>query len=147
MQVRIRVFTVVSMILSTCFVCANGCGSGQMKATDIAASTQTFEDAVAKLSAKDYAGAKESAEVALKGGGLSSDQASELLLVLVEAAIGVGDLELAEAKLAEAESFANDMARVFVLKGLLARKRGDQAKAQTAFDQARSLDPNIRIPD
>jgi hypothetical protein len=49
--------------------------------------------------------------------------------------------------LTEAESSANDMARVFVLRGLLERKRGDQAKAQAAFDQARSLDPSVRIPD
>ncbi len=146
MQIRSRV-VVLSSIFLTALVCVSGCGSGQMKSTDIAASTQTFDDAVAKLSAKDYAGAKELAEAGLKSGGLSADQASELLLVLVEAAIGAGELDLADAKLAEAESVANDMARVFVLKGLLARKRGDQAKAQTAFDQARSLDPNILIPN
>jgi len=138
---------VSSMSLMVSVVCIAGCGPSQMKATDIAASSRTFEDAVARLAAKDYAGAKESAEAALKSGGLSADQASELLMVLVEAAIGAGDMELAAAKLTEAESFANDMARVFVLRGLLERKRGDQAKAQAAFDQARSLDPSVRIPD
>jgi Flp pilus assembly protein TadD len=70
-----------------------------------------------------------------------------MILVLVEAAIGAGELDVAVAKLTEAESTANDMSRVFVLRGLLERKRGDQAKAQAAFDQARSLDPNVRIPD
>ncbi|MFN5272738.1 MAG: tetratricopeptide repeat protein [Planctomycetota bacterium] len=128
-------------------VCVSGCGSSQMKATDIAVSTKAFDDAVTKLTSKDYAGSKESAQVALKSGGLSADQASELLLVLVEAAIGSGDLDLAASKLSEAESFANDMPRVFVLKGLLARKRGDQSQAQAAFDKARTLDPSVRIPD
>lgn len=145
---HIRRFVIANGIIAIAvLLCVSGCGSSQMKATDIAASTQTFEDAVAKLTAKDYAGSKESAQSALKSGGLSADQASELLLVLVEAAIGAGDLDLAASKLVEAESVANDMARVAVLQGLLERKRGDQSKAQAAFDKARSLDPNVRIPN
>ena len=145
---HIRRFVIANGIIAIAvLLCISGCGSSQMRATDIAASTQTFEDAVAKLASKDYAGSKESAQSALKSGGLSADQASELLLVLVEAAIGAGDLELAASKLAEAESVANDMARVAVLQGLLERKRGDQSKAQAAFDKARSLDPHVRIPN
>ena len=146
MQIR-RPIIVNGIIAIASLVSISGCGSSQMKATDIATSTRTFEDAVAKLAAKDYAGSKDAAVTALKSGGLSADQASELLLVLVEAAIGAGDLDLAASKLTEAESFANDMARVFVLRGLLERKRGDQSKAQTSFDKARSLDPNVRIPN
>lgn len=143
-----RLSLVVSSIsLIILVACTAGCGPSQMKATDIAASTQASEDALAKLTAKDYAGAKADAEAALKSGGLSADQASEMILVLIEASIGAGELDVAEAKLTEAESNANDMSRVFVLRGLLERKRGDQAKAQAAFDQARSLDPNVRIPD
>lgn len=143
-----RLGVVVSSIsLMVSVACIAGCGPSQMKATDIAASTQASDDALAKLNAKDYAGAKVAAEAALKSGGLSADQASEMILVLVEAAIGAGELDAAESKLTEAESSANDMARVFVLRGLLERKRGDQAKAQAAFDQARSLDPSARIPD
>jgi len=136
-----------SMCLMVSVVCIAGCGPSQMKATDIAASTQASDDALAKLNAKDYAGAKATAEAALKSGGLSADQASEMILVLIEASIGAGELDAAEAKLTEAEPNANDMSRVFVLRGLLERKRGDQAKAQAAFDQAKSLDPNVRIPD
>jgi len=143
-----RRFVIANGIIAIAvLLCVSGCGSSQMRATDIAASTQTFEDAVAKLAAKDYAGSKEAAQAALKSGGLSADQASESLLVLVEAAIGAGDLDLAASKLVEAESVANDMARVAVLQGLLERKRGDQSKAQAAFDKARSLDPNVRIPN
>jgi Tfp pilus assembly protein PilF len=143
-----RLGVVVSSIsLMVSVACIAGCGPSQMKATDIAASTQASDDALAKLNAKDYAGAKVAAAAALKSGGLSADQASEMILVLVEAAIGAGELDAAESKLTEAESSANDMARVFVLRGLLERKRGDQAKAQAAFDQARSLDPSVRIPD
>jgi Tfp pilus assembly protein PilF len=143
-----RLGVVVSSIsLMVSVACIAGCGPSQMKATDIAASTQASDDALAKLNAKDYAGAKVAAAAALKSGGLSADQASEMILVLVEAAIGAGELDAAESKLTEAESSAKDMARVFVLRGLLERKRGDQAKAQAAFDQARSLDPSVRIPD
>jgi Flp pilus assembly protein TadD len=145
---HIRRFVIANGIIAIAvLLCVSGCGSSQMRATDIASSTQTFEDAVAKLAAKDYSGSKEAAQAALKSGGLSADQASELLLVLVEAAIGAGDLDLAASKLDEAESVANDMARVAVLQGLLERKRGDQSKAQAAFDKARSLDPNVRIPN
>lgn len=145
---HIRRFVIANGIVAIAvLLCVSGCGSSQMRATDIAASTQTFEEAVAKLATKDYAGSKEAAQAALKSGGLSADQASELLLVLVEAAIGAGDLDLAATKLVEAESVANDMARVAVLQGLLERKRGDQSKAQAAFDKARSLDPNVRIPN
>ena len=123
-----------------------GCGSKGMPATDIAEQSANFEDAAAKFTAKDYVGAKAAIQSAIGGGGLTVDQASEALLILVESAIETGDLDLAASELKNAEAAAMDMARVYLLQGKLARKRGNEAAAQEAFQKAQATDPNVVIP-
>ncbi|MFO0013310.1 MAG: hypothetical protein ACK553_11245 [Planctomycetota bacterium] len=123
-----------------------GCKSDAVPAVDIATQTQTLEDAAAKLAARDFSGAKEAATAALQGTGLSADQAGDAILILIESAIETGDLETAEKNLAEAEISSTDMGRVYVLRGLLCRKRGEESKAQEAFQQAKAHDPNVVIP-
>jgi len=76
------------------------------------------------------------AEQSLKGGGLSADQASEASMILIEASIESGDLTTAESVLQEAERNAMDLARVYVLRGKLARKQGNESAAQEAFVHA-----------
>ncbi len=124
----------------------SGCGPKAIPAADIAKQSQTFEEAAARLASKDYSGAKESAAAALQGGALSADQAAEAILILIEASIETRDWETAENNIAQAEISSTDMGRVYVLKGLLARKQGDETKAQEAFQQAKAHDPNVVIP-
>jgi thioredoxin-like negative regulator of GroEL len=117
-----------------------------MPAADIEGRTRSFDEASSRLASGDFTGAKSAATQALDGGGLSADQASEATLILIEAAIESGDIPLAQAALANAESTAMDLARVFVLQGRLAQKQGNESAAQTAFARARTEDPNIAIP-
>lgn len=138
--------TRVGVLATLILIGISGCGPKAIPAADIAKQSQTFEDAAARLASKDYSGAKQSAAAALQGGALSADQAAEAILILIEAAIETGDWETAENNLAQAEIASTDMGRVYVLKGLMARKRGDETKAQEAFQQARAHDPNVVIP-
>jgi Tfp pilus assembly protein PilF len=124
-----------------------GCGPGQIAAPDIAQQTQRLDQAIARLAAKDYVGAKENAQAALTGAGLSSDQAIEASMILIESAIETGDLDIADAKLKEVESVSPDMGRVCVLRGRYWRKSGSESKAQTAFQDALRHDPNVIIPN
>jgi Flp pilus assembly protein TadD len=137
-----------------CLICAlvaiatwTGCGSKSMPANTIQEREKAFEDAQTKLAAKDYAGAKEAAGIALRGGGLSADQASEASMILIESSIQSGDLATAETELKNAESFAMDMVKLHILQGMLASKQGNSAAAQEAFAKARALDPNAPIPN
>jgi Tfp pilus assembly protein PilF len=122
-----------------------GCGSKGVPPTDIAKQTQTFDDAVAKLAAKDFAGAKVAATQAIEGGVLSADQVADATLILIEAAIETGDYATAEKSIADAEIHALEMARLYVLKGKLARKQGNESAAQEAFQRAKLEDPNVVI--
>lgn len=123
-----------------------GCSSDEVAAPDIAKQTQSLDEAASKIAAKDFSGAKEIAAAVLQGAGLSADQAEEATMILIESAIETGDLDTAETYLSQAEISATDMGRVFVFKGLLLRKKGDEAKAQEAFQQARAHDPNVVVP-
>jgi tetratricopeptide (TPR) repeat protein len=124
-----------------------GCGSKGVPPTDIAEQTQTFDEAVAKFAAGDFAGAKTAATQAIEGGALSADQVADATLILIEAAIESGDYATAEKSIADAEINALDMARVYVLKGKLARKQGNESAAQEAFQRAKLEDPNVVIPN
>ncbi len=130
-----------------CIVSLIGCSRGQVSAPDIAQKTQRLDQAIAKLAAKDYAGAKENAQAALSGAGLSSDQAIEASMILIESAIETGALDVADSKLKGLESVSPDMGRVCVLRGRFWRKSGNESKAQTAFQDALRHDPNIVIPN
>ncbi len=117
-----------------------------MPSSSIEKSQSIFDDATSKYAAGDFVGAKTAAADAIASGALMADQASEASLILIESAIESGDLSAAEVELANAEKTAMDMARVLVLKGRLARKQGNEAAAQEAFNQARAEDPNVVIP-
>jgi len=136
-----------------CLICAlvaiawTGCGSKSMPANTIQQREKAFEDAQTKLAAKDYAGAKEAAAIALKGGGLSADQASEASMILIESSIQSGELAMAETELKNAEGFAMDMVKLHILQGMLASKQGNNGAAQEAYAKARALDPNAPIPN
>lgn len=123
-----------------------GCGPRSMPSSSIEKSQSIFDDATSKYAAGDFVGAKTAAADAIASGALMADQASEASLILIESAIESGDLSAAEVELANAEKTAMDMARVLVLKGRLARKQGNEAAAQEAFNQARAEDPNVVIP-
>ncbi len=137
----------LSFVALLCTASIFGCGPGQIAAPDIAQQTQRLDQAIAKLAAKDYAGAKENAQAALTGAGLSSDQAIEASMILIESAIETGDLGVADAKLIELESVSPDMGKVCVLRGRYWRKSGNESKAQTAFQDALRHDPNVVIPN
>ncbi len=136
--------------LLLCFVplmSLSGCGSGQIAAPSIQAQTQQFDDALSKMKSKDYSGAKEAATAALSKPGLSADQVIEASVILIEAALETNDLETADSKLSEIEGVATDMGKVCVLRGRFWRKKGDEAKAQKSFQDARLHDPNVLIPN
>jgi Tfp pilus assembly protein PilF len=124
-----------------------GCGTKGVPPTDIAKQTQTFDDAVAKLASGDFAGAKAAATQAIEGGALSADQVADATLILIEAAIESGDYTTAEKSISDAEINALDMAKVYVLKGRLAKKQGNESAAQEAFERAKLEDPNVVIPN
>jgi Flp pilus assembly protein TadD len=136
-------FASLSVLVSTNL----GCGNRSMPASSIQEREKAFDDAVAKLAAKDYLGAREAASIALKGGGLSADQTAEASMIIIEAATESGDFAIAESEIKAVEPNVLDMVKFHILQGRLAKRQGNDAAAQEAFGKARAIDPNAPIPN
>src|SRR5205823_4090826 len=105
-----------------------------------------FMEAQEALHQKDYASALEQFDAAIQGGGLNADLLGEAMLRTAECHVELGNYEEAANVLDSLEDRAPEMDQFHLVRCKLYAKRGDSAKARTAFDAARAINPKVEPP-
>jgi len=105
-----------------------------------------YEEAQARLAAKDLAAAGEGFAAAVALGGLRPDLQAEAILQQAYCQACLGDLEAAGRLLDSLEEGAPDLAAVHAMRVFVLRKAGDTAKAESAWTAARRLNPGVGMP-
>ncbi|HEY1065159.1 MAG TPA: hypothetical protein VGE52_03590 [Pirellulales bacterium] len=99
------------------------------------------------LERKDFVVAEQEFDGVLQAGvKLSADRLGSLITKRTLARIGQNKLDEAEADIEIMESGGGAMDEVWLLKGHLALKRGETAKAKAAFAAAKKLNPDLKTP-
>jgi Tfp pilus assembly protein PilF len=122
-----------------------GCGSS-VPSQDIASAQQAMDEATTKLEAGDEAAAIPLLTQAIDGIGLDADQYARALLLRAQCYAQTGDVELAEADLADAEQGPTDEGLLFFTKGIVFQAQGKKSDASKAFSRAKRIDPGFEIP-
>lgn len=125
-----------------------GCGSSEIDGSTIATAQQNYDAAVVAFEGADYTAARTSLDEALKNpAGLNADTFADALLKRSICLSFAGELEAAEADITAAEQGATDMALVYVARGVLLAKQGDEAGAKKEFANAKRENPKVYIPE
>jgi tetratricopeptide (TPR) repeat protein len=133
----------VLVLLCALIVCT-GC-STQMPPEKIATAGQALESATLAANAGNWDAAIKSYDTAL-GGGLNVDQYCQALMGRAMAKAQTGKFDDALKDLAQAERGAPNLEDVFALKAFVLQKKGDNAGATAAFNEARKINPRVQFP-
>jgi len=124
-----------------------GCGGSVVQEDTIATAQNDYDQAVAAFDEENYPQARILLDQALdNAAGLNPDIYVDALLKRSICLSMAEEFEAAAADINEAEQGATDMAEVFVARGVMFSKQGDDTKAKAEFANAKKLDSNIRIP-
>ncbi|MCR9296655.1 MAG: tetratricopeptide repeat protein [bacterium] len=145
MQNSARLLWFHSFLLAGLTCLLAGCGDS-VPSTEIASAQEAFDQAQERMSADDTAAALPLLDQAIAGVGLDAEQYGTAVLWRAQCHAESGNLEQAEADLAEAEQGPVDEALLFFTRGVVFTAQGNEAEARKAFAQARKLDPSLKTP-
>ena len=127
-------------------VLALGCGKTQMPPTQLRNAETAYSEAVEAFQEKDYATALERFNAAIEETGLNPDLFAHALLRSADCHIELGNLEEAAIVLDELEPNAPELDQFHLVRCKLYAKQGDAAKARTAYEAAREINPAVEPP-
>jgi tetratricopeptide (TPR) repeat protein len=147
MDRNVRTNRFLLLIVCSIFSGLSGCGRKEIPKDIVSVAEGSYQDAVTMVGNKAYAEALSLLDKALgEGGGLNPDLVSEAYVLRARCHAELGNLDKADADMIEAEKGAGDLAQLLLVQGIIAKKKGDSAAAETSFSKAKELDPNIKIP-
>lgn len=123
-----------------------GCGGSGAPASLVAGSENALAAGAESLQNGDFAAAEKELTAAIERGGLQPDLLEQALLDRARARIGLQDFDGAKSDLDELEKGAAAMDQLWLVRGELLQKQGDEAGAKNAFQQARKINPKVAIP-
>ncbi len=139
--------SVVSVCILLLLAGIVGCRSDAVPSNQIATSEAGFELALTLIESNNYADALSALDSAINsGGGLNPDLVTEAYIARALCHVQLGDVTKAEADIEVAEGGVGGLAQLLVVRGLIARKKGDESSAEQFFSRAREVDPNVKIP-
>ncbi len=123
------------------------CGCvGSASSSSVASSEGSVTKGVEAAEKADWATAETELSAAISAGSLQPDMAEKALLNLARARIELGKLDDAAKDISQLEQGAAEMDQVWLVKCVLALKKGDAAGAKTAFAEAKKLNPAVKAP-
>ena len=123
-----------------------GCGGASSEARNTAEQQNAYDAGMTAIKNRDYETAERKLSVAIEGSRLSADLQEEAYLQRAYARMELNQLNDAKADLDWLEERATNLDAVWVARGQLLRKQGDQPGALKAFQQARTINPKVVLP-
>jgi tetratricopeptide (TPR) repeat protein len=127
-------------------VFCGGCGKEQRFATQFRAAASAYAEALEAYQSQDYATALEYFTAAIDESGLDADHYADALLRTAECHVELGNFNEAAAVLDLLEPNAPEPEQVHLVRCKLYSKQGDAAKARSAYEAARAINPSIEPP-
>jgi Tfp pilus assembly protein PilF len=105
-----------------------------------------YDEALAKLEAKDVAAARSAFAEAVALGGLRADLHAKATLQLAYCEACLGNFEEAKVLLDSLEQESPDLGEVFAMRSFVLRASGDKAEADAAWAKAKQWSPDVTLP-
>jgi len=122
------------------------CGAGGMSEKTVADSESALTQAEEAFEAGNFQQAVDNYTNAIEGGGLRSEMLAEAYIHRAMAHAELGAFDAAQADLEIAEQGAPQMDAVYAARGYVLLKQGDKEQAREQYRLARSINPQIEIP-
>ena len=142
---RTRIFRPLCMtvaLVTTAVI--NGCSGAS--ATSVSSSESSLDAGLTAFNEKDYAAAETHLAAAIENGHLQPDLSENALRSLAVARIRLDKLTEAESDLLALSMGAADMDLYWVAYAELELKKGNREASEKAVDQARELNPDVKLP-
>ena len=126
-------------------VVITGCGrSAGLPEDTRKAAQQALQEGFAAFESRDYATARAKLDEALASGGVYAGSIVEARVKRAVAAAATGDMEFANAELAELEQTAPELDLVFAGRAFILKKQGKPAEARAALAKARQYNSQVQ---
>jgi tetratricopeptide (TPR) repeat protein len=123
-----------------------GCSWTNFMARETAEQQSAFDTGVAAIENADYGTAEREFTFAIERSLLLADQQEQGYLLRAKARMELGDFAGAEADLDWLDQRATNLDAVWIARGELLRKKGDDTGAAQAFQEARKINPRVAVP-
>ena len=115
-----------------------------MPAASVADTESALDQAKTMVESGDMQGALPLLTTAIEDPGLGPDLYGEAVLLRARCYAETGEIEKAEADLAEAEQGASNEGLMHLVRGIVFQKQGKNSEAKKEFAAARKIDPKLK---
>ena len=135
-----------SLIPLCLLCCLAGCGSGPASESTVSQTEASYETGLKAFEAGDFNSAESQLAAAISNGTLQPDLSESAIRTLARARVALGKLPEAEADLKQLQAGAMEMDQFWVAMAELELKKGNNADAKKAIQQARAANPRVVLP-
>ncbi len=135
--------SLVPLWLLCCFA---GCGNGPASESTVSQTEAGYETGLKAFEEGDFNSAESTLAAAISNGTLQPDLTESAIRTLARARVALGKLPEAEADLKQLQAGAMEMDQFWVAMAELELKKGNNAEAKKAIQQARTTNPRLVLP-
>ena len=126
--------------------CLAGCGNGPASESTVSQTEAGYETGLKAFEEGDFNSAESTLAAAISNGTLQPDLTESAIRTLARARVALGKLPEAEADLKQLQAGAMEMDQFWVAMAELELKKGNNAEAKKAIQQARTTNPRLVLP-
>lgn len=138
-----RICVVVIMGCLSAFV---GCSTASSDGRATAEQQNAYDAGITAIKNREFDTAEKNLTTAITESHLSADLQEDAYLQRARARMELNKLDDAKADIDWLADRATNLDAVWIARGQLLQKKGDQAGASKAYEEARKINPNISIP-